>query len=122
MKYVIDEIYPWNIPTLIQDIVRLAAPIGDHVVFVQQGKKEHALLHNPTREEIAAALGADTQAVIIKRLRPEPGEPADEISRAASRSALEAAFAAAHRGQGESAIKLKDVDAGASSCYLVGDD
>lgn len=81
MKYIIDEIYPWNIPALIEDIVKLAAPMGDHAVFVQQGKKEHVLLHNPTRDEIAAALGTGAQAVIVKRLRPEPGEPADEISR-----------------------------------------
>ncbi len=75
MKYVVDEIHPWNIPYLADDIHRLAAPLGDHTVWIWHGEKKSSTLRNPTKEQIDKALAMGVETVIVKRTQPEPDEP-----------------------------------------------
>lgn len=75
MKYIIDEIQPWNIPILIEDIQRLVAPMTDYAVGVWHCG-EMTLHHGPV--DISKVLADGATSVIIKRHRPEPGEPSPE--------------------------------------------
>lgn len=78
MKITIDEIQPWNIAALAEDIQQITSGMGPHAVWVWHGGSggNSTLLRNPTLQETEQALARGAAAVIVKRTGPEPGEPA----------------------------------------------
>lgn len=80
MKYIIDNVHPWEIDALADDLRRLTSPMTDFVAMVFADGETPVKLDSPPADELEKALrhGIVTDVIIARRrdieIEPNPAE------------------------------------------------